>query len=152
MTFLANKRILITGLLTNRSIAFGIARAMHREGAQLAFTYQGEGVRDRVAKVIAEFGSDLLFPCDVSNDDEIARCFQDLGRRWDGLDGIVHSIAFAPRESLSGDYLDSVNREAFRVAHDISSYSFSALAKAGVPLMQGREGSLLTFPISERKG
>ena len=145
MTFLANKRILITGLLTNRSIAFGIARAMHREGAQLAFTYQGEGVRDRVAKVIAEFGSDLLFPCDVSNDDEIARCFQDLGRRWDGLDGIVHSIAFAPRESLSGDYLDSVNREAFRVAHDISSYSFSALAKAGVPLMQGREGSLLTL-------
>lgn len=145
MTFLANKRILITGLLTNRSIAFGIARAMHREGAQLAFTYQGAGVRDRVAKVIAEFGSDLLFPCDVSNDDEIARCFQDLGRRWDGLDGIVHSIAFAPRESLSGDYLDSVNREAFRVAHDISSYSFSALAKAGVPLMQGREGSLLTL-------
>ena len=145
MTFLANKRILITGLLTNRSIAFGIARAMHREGAQLAFTYQGEGVRDRVAKVIAEFGSDLLFPCDVSNDDEIARCFEDLGRRWDGLDGIVHSIAFAPRESLSGDYLDSVNREAFRVAHDISSYSFSALAKAGVPLMQGREGSLLTL-------
>ena len=145
MTFLANKRILITGLLTNRSIAFGIARAMHREGAQLAFTYQGEGVRDRVAKVIAEFGSDLLFPCDVSNDDEIARCFQDLGRRWDGLDGIVHSIAFAPRESLSGAYLDSVNREAFRVAHDISSYRFSALAKAGVPLMQGREGSLLTL-------
>ncbi len=145
MTFLANKCILIAGLLTNRSIAYGIARAMHREGAQLAFTYQGEGVRDRVAKVIAEFGSDLLFPCDVSNDDEIARCFEDLGRRWDGLDGIVHSIAFAPRESLSGDYLDSLNREAFRVAHDISSYSFSALAKAGVPLMQGREGSLLTL-------
>lgn len=145
MTFLANKRILITGLLTNRSIAYGIAKAMHREGAQLAFTYQGEGVRDRVAKVIAEFGSDLLFPCDVSNDDEIARCFEDLGRHWDGLDSIVHSIAFAPRESLSGDYLDSVNREAFRVAHDISSYSFSALAKAGVPLMQGREGSLLTL-------
>src|SRR5687768_4398380 len=128
MTFLANKRILITGLLTNRSIAYGIAKAMHREGAQLAFTYQGEGVRDRVAKVIAEFDSDLLFPCDVANDDEITRCFDYLEKRWDGLDGIVHSIAFAPRESLSGDYLESVNREAFRIAHDVSSYSFSALA------------------------
>jgi len=145
MTFLANKRILITGLLTNRSIAYGIAKAMHREGAQLAFTYQGEGVRDRVAKVIAEFDSDLLFPCDVANDDEITRCFDYLEKRWDGLDGIVHSIAFAPRESLSGDYLESVNREAFRIAHDVSSYSFSALAKAGAPLMQGREGSLLTL-------
>lgn len=145
MTFLANKRILITGLLTNRSIAYGIAKAMHREGAQLAFTYQGESVRDRVAKVIAEFDSDLLFPCDVANDDEITRCFDYLGKRWDGLDGIVHSIAFAPRESLSGDYLESVNREAFRIAHDVSSYSFSALAKAGAPLMQGREGSLLTL-------
>ena len=144
MTLLADKRILITGLLSNRSIAYGIAKAMHREGAQLAFTYQGEGVRGRVEKIITEFGSDLLFACDVSND-EIARCFDDLGKRWDGLDGIVHSIAFAPREALSGDYLESVNREAFRIAHDISSYSFAALAKAGMPLMQGRNGSLLTL-------
>lgn len=146
MAFLAGKRILITGLLSNRSIAYGIAKAMHREGAQLAFTYQGEGIRERVAKTIAEFGSsDLLFPCDVSSDAEITRCFDDLGKQWDSLDGIVHSIAYAPREALSGDYLESVNREAFRIAHDVSSYSFAALAKAGMPLMQGRNGSLLTL-------
>jgi enoyl-[acyl-carrier protein] reductase I len=145
MTLLADKRVLITGLLSNRSIAYGIAKAMHREGAQLAFTYQGEAVRERVKKVIAEFGSDLLFPCDVSNDNEIAQCFDDLGKHWDGLDGIVHSIAFAPREALNGDYVESVNREAFRIAHDVSSYSFTALAKAGIPLMQGRNGSLLTL-------
>ncbi|SDA25049.1 Enoyl-[acyl-carrier-protein] reductase [NADH] [Nitrosospira sp. Nsp18] len=145
MTLLADKRILIAGLLSNRSIAYGIAKAMHREGAQLAFTYQGEAVRERVKKVIAEFDSDLLFPCDVSNDNEIAQCFDDLGKHWDGLDGIVHSIAFAPREALNGDYVESVNREAFRIAHDVSSYSFTALAKAGTPLMQGRNGSLLTL-------
>ena len=145
MTLLADKRILIAGLLSNRSIAYGIAKAMHREGAQLAFTYQGEAVRERVKKVIAEFDSDLLFPCDVSNDNEIAQCFDDLGKRWDGLDGIVHSIAFAPREALNGDYVESVNREAFRIAHDVSSYSFTALAKAGIPLMKGRNGSLLTL-------
>ncbi len=145
MAFLAGKRILITGLLSNRSIAYGIAKAMHREGAQLAFTYQGEGIRERVAKTIAEFGSDLLFACDVSSDAEITRCFDDLGKHWDGLDSIVHSIAYAPREALSGDYLESVNREAFRIAHDVSSYSFAALAKAGAPLMQGRSGSLLTL-------
>lgn len=145
MGFLTDKRILITGLLSNRSIAYGIAKAMHREGAQLAFTYQGEGVHERVEKLAAEFGSDLLFPCDVASDDKIIQCFDDLGKRWDGLDSIVHSIAFAPREALSGDYLESVNREAFRIAHDISSYSFVALAKAGMLLMQGRNGSLLTL-------
>ncbi|MDQ3186326.1 MAG: SDR family oxidoreductase [Pseudomonadota bacterium] len=145
MPLLADKRILIAGLLSNRSIAYGIAKAMQREGAQLAFTYQGEAIRERVKKIIAEFDSDLLFPCDVSNDDEISRCFGDLGKYWDGLDGIVHSIAFAPREALNGDYLESVNREAFRIAHDVSSYSFAALAKAGMPLMQGRNGSLLTL-------
>ena len=140
MTLLANKRILIAGLLSNRSIAYGIAKAMHREGAKLAFTYQGEGIRERVAKLITEFDSDLLFPCDVSDDAQIANCFDNLGKHWDGLDGIVHSIAFAPREALSGDYLESVNREAFRIAHDVSSYSFAALAKAGLPLMEGQEG------------
>jgi enoyl-[acyl-carrier protein] reductase I len=145
MGFLSGKRILITGLLSNRSIAYGIAKAMHREGAQLAFTYQGEGIRERVAKTITEFGSDLLFPCDVSNDAEIIRCFDNLESHWNSLDGIVHSIAYAPREALSGDYLESVNREAFRIAHDVSSYSFAALAKAGLPLMQGRNGSLLTL-------
>ena len=102
MTLLANKRILIAGLLSNRSIAYGIAKAMHREGAKLAFTYQGEGIRERVAKLITEFDSDLLFPCDVSDDAQIANCFDNLGKHWDGLDGIVHSIAFAPREALSG--------------------------------------------------
>jgi enoyl-[acyl-carrier protein] reductase I len=145
MALLADKRILIAGLLSNRSIAYGIAQAMHREGAKLAFTYQGEGIRERVAKLTAEFDSDLLFPCDVSNDEDIAKCFDNLGRHWDSLDGIVHSIAFAPREALSGDYLESVNREAFRIAHDVSSYSFAALAKAGLPLMEGRNGSLLTL-------
>jgi enoyl-[acyl-carrier protein] reductase I len=145
MALLADKRILIAGLLSNRSIAYGIAKAMHREGAKLAFTYQGEGIRERVAKLTAEFDSDLLFPCDVSNDEDIAKCFDNLGHHWDSLDGIVHSIAFAPREALSGDYLESVNREAFRIAHDVSSYSFAALAKAGLPLMEGRNGSLLTL-------
>jgi enoyl-[acyl-carrier protein] reductase I len=145
MALLADKRILIAGLLSNRSIAYGIAKAMHREGAKLAFTYQGEGIRERVAKLTAEFDSDLLFPCDVSNDEDIAKCFDNLGHHWDSLDGIVHSIAFAPREALSGDYLESVNREAFRIAHDVSSYSFAALAKAGLPMMKGRNGSLLTL-------
>jgi enoyl-[acyl-carrier protein] reductase I len=145
MGLLAGKRILITGLLSNRSIAYGIAKAMRREGAELAFTYQGEGLRERVAKTIAEFDSDLLFPCDVSNDAEITHCFEDLGKHWNGLDGIVHSIAYAPREALSGDFLESINREAFRVAHDVSSYSFAALAKAGIPMMEGRNGSLLTL-------
>jgi enoyl-[acyl-carrier protein] reductase I len=118
---------------------------MHREGAELAFTFQGEGVRERVGKLAAEFGSDLLLPCDVASDIQISECFDGLGKRWDGLDGIVHSIAFAPREALSGDYLESVDREAFRIAHDVSSYSFAALAKAGMPLMQGRNASLLTL-------
>lgn len=145
MGFLTGKRILVTGLLSNRSIAYGIAAAMQREGAQLAFSYQGSGVRERVEKLAAEFDSNLLFSCDVASDDEISQCFTDLGKHWDGLDGIVHSIAFAPRESLTGDYLDSVNREAFRIAHDISSYSFAALAKAAEPLMQGRNGALLTL-------
>ena len=102
MGFLAGKRVLITGLLSNRSIAYGIATAMQREGATLAFTYQGEGVKDRVLKLAAQFGSDIVLPCDVASDEEIAKLFADLGARWDGLDGIIHSIAFAPREALAG--------------------------------------------------
>ncbi|HTP95961.1 MAG TPA: enoyl-ACP reductase FabI [Burkholderiales bacterium] len=145
MGFLADKRILITGMLSNRSIAYGIAAAMQREGAALAFTYQGEKLRERVTALAAEFSTDLIFPCDVSLDDEIERLFADLGQRWDGLDGIVHSIAFAPREALAGDYLDNLSREAFRIAHDVSSYSFAALAKAGLPLMQSRNAALLTL-------
>ena len=145
MGFLNNKRVLITGLLSNRSIAYGIAKAMQREGATLAFTYQGEDVRDRIEKLANELGSNLLFRCDVTSDSEITKCFDDLQKHWDSLDSIIHSIAFAPREALTGDYLESVNREAFRIAHDVSAYSFSALAKAGLPLMQNRNASLLTL-------
>lgn len=145
MGFLANKQILVTGLLSNRSIAYGIAKVMKREGATLAFTYQGEDIRSRVEKLAAEFDSTLLFPCDVASDDEITACFDGLKQHWHGLDGIVHSIAFAPRHALSGDYLESVDRESFRIAHDISSYSFSALAKAALPLMENRNAALLTL-------
>ncbi|HWN29781.1 MAG TPA: enoyl-ACP reductase FabI [Burkholderiales bacterium] len=145
MGFLADKRMLITGLLSNRSIAYGIAKVMQREGAELAFTYQGERVRDRVEEMAREFGSQLVFGCDVSSDEQIERLFRDLGKHWDGLDGIVHCIAFAPREAISGDFLDGLSREAFHIAHDVSSYSFAALAKAGLPLMQGRKAALLTL-------
>jgi len=145
MGFMTNKRVLITGLLSNRSIAYGIAKAMHREGAELAFTYQGEDIRPRVEKLATEFGSNLLFPCDVTKDEEITQCFDNLKKSWDSIDSIIHSIAFAPREALSGDYLETVNREAFRVAHDISAYSFAALAKAALPMMQTNGGSLLTL-------
>ena len=145
MGFLQDKRILITGLLSNRSIAYGIARSMQREGATLAFTYQGEGVKERVLKLAGEFGSAIVLPCDVASDAEIDALFSALGARWDGLDGIVHSIAFAPREALAGEYLDGLTREAFRIAHDVSSYSFAALAKAGLPMMEGRKSALLTL-------
>ena len=145
MAFLQNKNILITGLLSSRSIAYGIAKAMHREGAQLAFSYQGERIKDRVVDLAAEFDSKMVLPCDVASDGEIDALFAELGNQWKGLDGIIHSIAFAPREALAGDYLDSVTREAFRIAHDVSSYSFAALAKAGLPMMQGRSAALLTL-------
>ncbi len=145
MGFLANKNVLISGLLSNRSIAYGIAKAMQREGASLAFTYQGQDIRERVEKLAADFGSNLLFPCDVTNDDEIAKCFEALQKHWDGLDCIIHSIAFAPRDALAGDYLETVNRKAFHIAHDVSSYSFAAMAKAALPLLQNRNGALLTL-------
>ncbi len=145
MAFLQNKNILITGLLSSRSIAYGIAKAMRREGAQLAFSYQGERIKERVVELAAEFDSKLVLPCDVASDAEIDALFAELKKHWDGLDGIIHSIAFAPREALAGDYLDSVSREAFRIAHDVSSYSFAALAKAGLPMMQGRNAALLTL-------
>lgn len=145
MAFLQDRKILITGMLSNRSIAYGIAKACHREGARLAFTYQGERVEDRVRELASEFGSDIVLGCDVANDDEISALFDSLGKHWDGIDGLVHSIAFAPREALAGDYLDTISREAFRIAHDISSYSFAALAKAARPMMDGRDASLLTL-------
>src|SRR5215470_1903266 len=145
MGFLADKKILITGLLSNRSIAYGIAGACRREGATLAFTYVNSELKDRVVKLASAFGSVPVLPCDVSRDEQIAELFETLGREWGGLDGVLHSIAFAPREALSGDFLKGLSREGFAVAHDVSSYSFSALAKGARPLMQGRRASLLTM-------
>ncbi len=145
MGFLDGKRALIVGLASNRSIAWGIAQAMQREGAELAFTYQNEKLKPRVEKMADECGSKLTFPCDVSSDDEIANVFTSLKDSWDSLDIIIHSVAFAPREELEGEYIDSTTREGFRMAHEISSYSFTALAKAGRPMMQGRNGALLTL-------
>ncbi len=145
MPFLSGKRLLITGVLSNRSIAYGIARACRREGAELAFTYVGDRFRDRVTEIAREFDSTLVFPCDVADDTQIADLFVGLGTSWDGLDGLVHSIGFAPREAIAGDFLEGLSREAFRVAHDISAYSFPALAKAALPMMEGRSASLLTL-------
>jgi len=145
MALLNGRRILVTGLLSNRSIAYGVAKAAQREGAVLAFTYQNERFKERVEEMARELGSDIALPCDVASDEEIARLFTELGKRWDGLDGLVHAIAYAPRESITGDFLDGLSREAFRVAHDVSSYSFPALAKAALPLMQGRKASLVTL-------
>jgi len=145
MPLLTGKRILITGLLSNRSIAYGIARCAHREGAELAFTYQTERFKDRVTEMAADFGSQRVFQCDVASDAEIAALFAGLAGGWDGLDGLVHAIGFAPRESIAGDFMDGLSREAFRIAHDVSSYSFPALAKAALPLMQGRNGAMLTL-------
>jgi enoyl-[acyl-carrier protein] reductase I len=136
MGFLQGRRILVTGMLSNRSIAYGIARACVREGAELAFTYQGEGVRERVAELAAEFKSAMVYPCDVADDAQIDAVFAEMRKKWDTLDGLVHAIAFAPREALKGEFHESVNREAFRIAHDVSSYSLAALAKAAAPMMK----------------
>jgi enoyl-[acyl-carrier protein] reductase I len=133
MGFLAGKRLLITGVLSNRSIAYGIARACHREGAELAFSYQGERFKERVSEFAAEFGSRLVYDCDVADDAQIERMFAALAQEWPQHDGFVHSIGFAPRESITGDFLEGLSREAFRIAHDISSYSFPAMAKAALP-------------------
>ena len=145
MGFLQDRKILVTGLLSNRSIAYGIARALAREGAALAFTYQTEELRGRVEELAREFGQAPVLPCDVAKDDEIAALVSALGGRWGALDGIVHSIAYAPREALKGDMVDGLTREGFRTAHDVSAYSFAALAKAALPLMQRRKGALLTL-------
>jgi len=145
MGFLAGKKILITGLLSNRSIAYGIAHACKREGASLAFTYVNDDLKDRVVKLAADFGGAPVLPCDVTHDDQIAALFSAVEREWGGLDGLLHSIAFAPREALAGDFLNAISRQAFAIAHDVSSYSFAALAKGARPLMQGRQGALLTL-------
>jgi enoyl-[acyl-carrier protein] reductase I len=146
MGFLAGKKILITGLLSNRSIAYGIAKACHREGAELAFTYQNERFADRIAKFAEEFGSTLTLQCDVAEDAQIEQTFAELAKHWDHLDGLVHSIAFAPAEAIEGDFLDGITRDAFRIAHDVSSYSFAALAKAARPLLlKGSNPSVLAL-------
>ena len=136
MGFLNSKRILITGVLSNRSIAYGIARACHREGAELAFSYQGERFKERVSEFAADFGSTLVFDCDVADDAQIDAMFAGLAEAWPAFDGLVHSIGFAPRESIAGDFLEGLSRESFRIAHDISSYSFPALAKAAAPRLR----------------
>src|ERR1700754_4952794 len=145
MGFLHGKRALIVGIASRRSIAWGIAEAMYREGAQLALTWQNERLKDRVDEAAAEFGCNLAFECDVGIDAHIERLFTELGAHWDGLDIIVHSVGFAPREALQGEFLDGLTRENFAVAHDISSYSLAALAKAARPMMQGRVGATLTL-------
>jgi enoyl-[acyl-carrier protein] reductase I len=145
MGFLTGKKALIVGIASNRSIAYGIARSMHREGAELAFSYANEKLKPRVEKFAGEFNSDIVIPCDVSIDSEITGMFDQLAKHWDSLDAMVHSIAFAPREALDGDYLNNLDREGFRIAHDISSYSLAAMAKAGRSMMQNTNGSIITM-------
>jgi enoyl-[acyl-carrier protein] reductase I len=145
MGFLQDKRVLVVGVASNRSIAYGCAKAMHDQGAQLAFTYQNDKLKSRVEKIAAECGSSIVLPLDVGDDAQIDTCFSQLGEHWDGLDTIVHSVAFAPREQLEGSYIDAVTREGFLLAHDISSYSLAALAKAGRSMMQGRNGAIITM-------
>lgn len=136
MGFLAGKRLLITGVLSNRSIAYGIARACHREGAELAFSYQGERFKDRITEFAAEFGSNLVYDCDVTSDEQLEALFKDLGEVWPEFDGFVHSIGFAPRDAIAGNFLDGMTRENFRIAHDISAYSFPAMAKLAAPRLR----------------
>jgi enoyl-[acyl-carrier protein] reductase I len=151
MGFLAGKRVLITGLLSNRSIAYGIAHACKREGAELALTYVGERFKDRINDFAAEFGAKLVFPCDVSDDGQIAALVGGLKEAWGSLDGLLHSIGFAPREAIAGTLLDGLSRENFRIALDISAYSFPALAKAAMPLLRERSSLVtLTYLGSER--
>ncbi len=146
MGFLSGKRVLIAGIASNRSIAYGIAKAMHREGAELALTYQNDRLKGRVEKFAAEFDSDIVLPLDVGSDESIEACFADLGKKWDGLDVMIHSIGFAPKEELTGSIVDMTSREGSNIAHDISAYSFLAMAKHAKPLMQGRDNpSMLTL-------
>src|SRR6185503_1128023 len=151
MPILAGKKILVTGLLSNRSIAFGIAKVARREGAEIALTYQNERFKDRANDMAKELGAAIALPCDVTSDAEISGLFQELGKTWPSLDGLVHALAFAPREAIAGDFLDGITREAFRQAHDISAYSYPALAKAALPLLSKNSALLtLTYLGAER--
>jgi enoyl-[acyl-carrier protein] reductase I len=145
MGILAGKRALIVGVATERSIAWGIAQAMHAQGAELAFSYANEKFQERVEPLARSIGSKLLMPLDVQLDEQIDSAFALLKREWGSLDVLVHAVAFAPREALSGGFTESTSREAFRIAHDVSSYSFTALARGAAPLMAGRAGALLTL-------
>ncbi len=147
MGFLSGKKILIVGLASNLSIAWGVAKAMKREGAELAFTYQNEKLKGRVEKMATELECDtnLIFPCEVTSDEEINNVFTELNKHWDGLDGLVHSVAFAPREALEGNFLDGITRENFALANDISSYSLVALAKAARPMLVKNQGSVVAM-------
>ncbi len=144
MGFLSDKRALIVGLATDRSIAWGIAKAMHAQGAELAFAHI-ERMTDRVVPLAKQLGSDITFVMDVASDEEISRGFAQLKSRWDGYDILVHAVAFAPREALTGNFIDATTREGFRVAHDVSSYSLTALARASQPFMHGRAGAIVTL-------
>jgi enoyl-[acyl-carrier protein] reductase I len=145
MGFLAGKKALVAGLISDRSIAYGIAQAMHREGAELAFTYQSDRFKERVGKIAEEFNSKIVIPCDVAFDEQIDTAFKELSSHWQNLDILVHSIAYAPADQLEGDYLEKVNRDGFRIAHDISSYSLAALTKAAYPMMRDTKGAILTM-------
>jgi enoyl-[acyl-carrier protein] reductase I len=145
MGFLEGKRALIVGVASNRSIAWGIAEAMHEQGAELAFTYQNDKLLSRVQKIADQTGSGIVIPCDVASDEEIDNVFVELARHWEHFDILVHSVGFAPRDQLAGDYMDCITREGFQIAHDISSYSFAGLAKAALPMMEGRDGAMLTL-------
>ena len=142
--FLTGKKLLITGVLSNRSIAYGIAKACHAQGAELAFSYVGERFKDRITGFAAEFDSTLIFDCDVASDEQIEQMFSDLSQTWPKIDGFVHAIGFAPREAIAGDFLDGLSREAFRIAHDISAYSFPGMAKAALPYLNDK-AALLTL-------
>ncbi|MDH6164986.1 enoyl-[acyl-carrier protein] reductase I [Variovorax boronicumulans] len=151
MGFLSGKKLLITGVLSNRSIAYGIAKACHEQGAELAFSYVGERFKDRITEYAADFGSSLIFDCDVGDDAQIGKLFADLAQAWPKFDGFVHSIGFAPREAIAGDFLDGLSREGFRIAHDISAYSFPAMAKAALPYLNDKSALLtLTYLGAER--
>jgi enoyl-[acyl-carrier protein] reductase I len=151
MGFLTGKKFLITGVLSNRSIAYGIAKACHSQGAELAFSYVGDRFKDRITEFAADFGSSLVFDCDVGDDAQIDNLFSDLGSHWPTFDGFVHSIGFAPREAIAGNFLVGLCREGFKIAHDISAYSFPAMAKSALPYLSDKAALLtLTYLGAER--
>jgi len=151
MGFLSGKKILVTGVLSNRSIAYGIAKACHAQGAELAFSYVGERFKERITEFAADFNSTLIFDCDVGDDAQIEQLFTDLATHWPQFDGFVHSIGFAPREAIAGNFLEGLSREAFKIAHDISAYSFPAMAKAALPYLRDKSALLtLTYLGSDR--